>query len=135
MKLTNRTPVLLLIFAACAFAAGWMTPAQVGAGMLADDVPIASQEFGSVPLGGPEAITTILTLGLTYGVRRLLGPDRLVGNPQILSYVSLAASLVGGFATTALAGGLDLKHGLSAAVVGWVMSQGLRRAKKAVGIA
>lgn len=137
MKITNRMPVLLLALAGLSFIAGWMTPAPRAALLtVPDDVPVAaSSEFGSVPLGGPEAITTLLTLGLTYGARKWLGDEKLKGKPHVLSYASMAASLVGGFATTALSGGLDLKHGASAAIVGWMLSQGVRRVKKAAGIA
>lgn len=81
-------------------------------------------------------ITGLLTLVGTYGVRRLLGEERLQNKPQILGWTSVATSVLGGAITTYATGGGTVKpwEAIATSLVGWFVAQGGRRVKKLGGV-
>lgn len=81
-------------------------------------------------------ITGLLTLGLTWGVRRWIGDQKLQERPHILAWTSIAASVLGGAATAYATGGGAVKpsEALLTAALGWITAQGGRRVKKLGGV-
>ena len=82
------------------------------------------------------AIVASLTAALTYGARKFLtrkDATALDSKPQVLFWISAAAAVASG-AITSVVQGQPLQAGLVNAATGWMAAQGLRRAKKGVGV-
>ena len=97
--------------------------------------PTVDTAVAEVPLD--IAVVTALTGILTYGARKLLtrkNPAALDDKPQVLFWVSAAASIAGG-GVSAVLNGHGIKEGVMVAAGSWLSMQGLRRMKKGAGIA
>jgi len=97
--------------------------------------PATDTAQSNTPTPMEVGITGALTMVMTYAVRKVCQMKKinLEKKPQILAWTSVAASVVGGAATTYLTGGANIWAALGAAALGWFTSQGVRKLPGLIG--